>query len=81
MTVKWNKGTSYFIDGYQIQYSTSSKFKKGNKLLKIKGCSTVSKKISKLKSKKRYYVRIRTYRVNGTTQYSSWSKSKSVVVK
>ena len=32
-TVKWKKKTK--ITGYQIQYSTNSKFKKGNKSIKI----------------------------------------------
>ena len=32
--IKWKKKTN--IAGYQIQYSTNSKFKKGNKTIKIK---------------------------------------------
>lgn len=81
MTVKWNKRPSYFVNGYQIQYSTSSKFKSGNKTVTVKGSSITSKKITKLKSKKKYYVRIRTYRVSGTTKYSSWSSKKYVTTK
>ena len=79
-TVKWKKKSS--ITGYQIQYSTNSKFKKGNKSIKIKSAKTVSKKITKLKSNKKYYVRIRTYKiVNKKTYYSSWSKKKNVTTK
>ena len=38
--------------------------------------------IKKLKSKKKYYVRMRTYKVvNGKKVYSAWSKAKSVKVK
>ena len=72
-TVKWKKKTN--IAGYQIQYSTNSKFKKGNKSIKIKSAKTVSKKITKLKSNKKYYVRIRTYKGK---KYSKWSKVKSI---
>ncbi len=59
-TVKWKKKSG--ITGYQIQYSTNSKFKKGNKSIKIKNAKTISKKITKLKAAKKYYVRIRTYK-------------------
>ena len=72
-TVKWKKKSS--ITGYQIQYSTNSKFKKGNKSIKIKSAKTVSKKITKLKAAKKYYVRIRTYKGK---KYSKWSKVKSI---
>ena len=72
-TVKWKKKSS--ITGYQIQYSTNSKFKKENKSIKIKSAKTGSKKITKLKAAKKYYVRIRTYKGK---KYSKWSKVKSI---
>lgn len=72
-TVKWKKKSG--ITGYQIQYSTNSKFKKENKSVKIKNAKTVSKKITKLKVAKKYYVRIRTYKGK---KYSKWSKVKSI---
>ena len=72
-TIKWKKKTN--IAGYQIQYSTNSKFKKGNKSIKIKNAKTISKKITKLKAAKKYYVRIRTYKGK---KYSKWSKVKSI---
>ena len=79
-TVKWKKKSN--ITGYQIQYSTNSKFKEGNKTIKIKKAKTVSKKITGLKPSKKYYVRIRTYKiVNKKTYYSSWSKKKNVTTK
>ncbi len=79
-TIKWKKKKN--IAGYQIQYSTNSKFKKGNKTIKIKKAKTVSKKITGLKPSKKYYVRIRTYKiVNKKTYYSSWSKKKNVTTK
>lgn len=43
---------------------------------------TTKNKVKKLKAKKKYYVRIRTYKTeNGKKVYSSWSKVKSVKTK
>lgn len=75
LKITWKKVKG--ITGYQIQYSTSSKFKKAKKIT-IKKANTVSKTIKKLKAKKKYYIRIRSYVVvNGTKKYSNWSKKKS----
>ena len=75
LKVSWKKVKD--VSGYQIQYSTSSKFK-GAKKITIKKAGITSKTIKKLKAKKKYYVRIRTYKiVNGKKKYSSWSKKKS----
>lgn len=84
VTVKWNKQTTQ-TTGYQIQYSTSSKFKSA-KTVTVSKNKTTSTTISKLLAKKKYYVRIRTYKtvkVNGksTKLYSFWSKTKTVTVK
>ena len=77
VTVKWKKKSK--IMGYQIQYSTDSKFKKNKKSVKIKKAKTTSKKISNLKESKKYYFRIRTYKSsNKKTRYSKWSKVKSI---
>ena len=80
-TVKWKKKTK--ITGYQIQYSTSSKFsKKSTKTVKVKKAKTTSKKITDLKSSKKYYVRVRTYKNSKKkTDYSAWSKKKSITTK
>ncbi|MCI6652143.1 MAG: leucine-rich repeat protein [Ruminococcus sp.] len=83
-TVKWKKQATQ-TTGYQIQYSTSSKFSKA-KTVTVSKNSTTSKTISKLKAKKKYYVRVRTYKTvkfNGkaTNIYSSWSKEKYVTTK
>ena len=75
ITVKWKKKSG--ITGYQIQYSTNSKFKKNNKKIKIKNSKTVSKKITGLNPTQKYYVRIRTYKGK---KYSSWSKKKCIIV-
>ncbi len=85
MIVKW-KRQSKQVTGYQVQYSINKKFKKGVKTSTIKKYKTTSKTISKLKSKKKYYVRVRTYKtvkINGksTKLYSGWSKTKAVKVK
>ncbi|MGN0532458.1 MAG: leucine-rich repeat protein [Eubacterium sp.] len=78
--VKWYRRSTQ-TTGYQVQYSTSGKFT-GPKTVTISKYSTISKTVSKLKAKKRYYVRVRTYKtVNGTRYYSSWSKYKTVTTK
>ena len=83
VTVKWRKQTKQTA-GYEIQYSTSSKFtKKTTKTVKVTKNSTTSKKITKLKAKKKYYVRIRTYQTvkvgkKSTKIYSGWSKAKTI---
>ncbi len=78
ITVKW-KTTS--CSGYQIQYSTSSSFKT-YKTVTVSGKSSKSKVIKKLKSKKKYYVRVRAYyKSSAGTVYGSWSSKKSVKTK
>ena len=78
---KWKKQSTQ-TKGYQIQYSTDSKFKSGNKTVTVNKNSTTKKTISKLKAKKKYYVRIRTYKTVGKQKYySDWSKSVKVITK
>ena len=73
--------TSY-ITGYQIQYATDSKFTKNVKKVTVPKYSTTSKKITKLKPKKKYYVQIRSYKtVGGKKYYSAWSAKKTVKTK
>lgn len=80
LVVKWKKNTAG--NGYQIQYSTSKKFAKGNKTKTISKNKTTSYTIKKLKKKTTYYVRIRTYKkVSGKTYYSGWSSVKKVKIK
>lgn len=79
--VYWYRNTNQ-TTGYEIQYSTNKKFKSGNKTVNIKSNKTTSKKIKNLKKKKKYYVRIRTYKtVKGKKIYSSWSKTLKVKTK
>ena len=71
------------ITGYQVQYSTSSKFtKKTTKTVTVKTTKALSKTIKGLKSGKKYYVRVRAYnKANGKTVYSKFTAVKSVKVK
>ena len=79
-TVKWKKQSTQ-VTGYQIQYSTSSKFS-SPKTVTVSSYKTTSKTVKSLKAKKKYYVRVRTYKtVSGTKYCSSWSKAKSVTTK
>ena len=78
--VEWNKKTTQST-GYQIRYSTSKSFSSYKDVL-IEKDTTTSKTISKLKSKKTYYVKVRTYKTtDGKKYYSSWSSVKSVKTK
>lgn len=72
------------IEGtYQVQYSTSSKFtKKTRKTYTVEKKTATGVKVSKLKSKKKYYVRIRVKVKNDKKSYfTSWSPVKSVKTK
>ena len=82
-TAKWTKQSvakQKKFSGYQIRYSLKSSMNSA-KYATAKKTST-SKKISKLKAKRTYYVQVRTYtKKNGTTFYSKWSAKKSVKTK
>lgn len=75
----WKKNTKG--TGYQVQYSTSSKFKSA-KTVTVKGYKSTSKTITKLTKNKKYYVRVRTYKtVSKVNYYSGWSNTKSITIK
>lgn len=79
MKVQWKKSSK--ATGYQIQYSTSKKFKSGTKSVYVKK-NVTAKTFTKLKKGKKYYVRVRAYKnakSGGKTVklYSSWSKAKT----
>lgn len=80
ITVKWKRDAK--ADGYQVQYSTSSKFK-GAKTVDIKKNRTTSTKIKKgLKAGKKYYVRVCAYKKDGKSKIcGSYSKAKRIKVK
>ena len=80
IAVEWKKVSG--VKGYQVQVATDKKFKKNKKTATVKKQKTTKVTIKKLKAKKKYYVRIRTYKtVNGKKIYSYWSKVKTVKTK
>lgn len=63
--------------GYQIQYSTSSKFT--SKTTKKVSTKKLTKTLSGLKGRTKYYVRVRAYKkVDGKTVFSSWSDVSTI---
>ena len=82
-TANWKKQPAQ-ISGYELAYSTDSKFRNRKTKIVAVGKNKTKKTVNGLK-KKKYYVRIRTYktvRQNGKTTklYSSWSPSKKITV-
>lgn len=70
------------IEGYQIQYSANSGFKKGKKIRTVKGYKSKAVAVTKLRSNCNYFVRIRTYmKIGKKTYYSPWSKKAEIVTK
>ena len=84
-TAKWSRQKTQ-TTGYQFSYTTDKKFKKSVKTITISKNTTVQKTVKKLKSKRLYYVKVRTYKtvkINGKTTklYSGWSSYKKVKTK
>ena len=78
-TASWKKNIQ--ATGYQIQYAADSRFTKERKTVTVGKQSATRYKISGLKNKKTYYVRIRSYkRVGKKVLYSSWSTVKKIRV-
>lgn len=74
VTVKWKKID--YAKGYQVGY------RKGSGSYKYVTCTSLSKTVSKLKSKKKYSFRVRAYKtVNGKKKYGNWSKVKTIKVR
>ena len=81
LTAKWSNQVKQ-TTGYQIQCATDKGFKKNVKTVTVSGNKTTSKKVTGLKSKKTYYVKIRTYKtVNSKKYYSGWSTVKTIKTK
>ena len=79
LKVSWKKDGQ--ATGYQVQYSMDKNFKKGTKTVKIAKNKATSKTISKLKTGKKYYVRVRSYKnakIDGKSKklYSAWSSER-----
>ena len=87
MTVKWKKLSRKQLNKagkvkIEIQYSLKKNFPMEQTKSKFVSRTKTSAKIKSLKSKKTYYVRIRTVRtINGVKHVSKWSKTKKVKVK
>ncbi len=78
--VKWKKPKTS-VTGYQLQYSTRKDFRKA-KTVKIKRAGTLAQTVEKLKSRKKYYIRIKSYKtVKGKVYYSEWSDVKKIKTK
>ena len=78
LKITWNKKKK--ISGYEIQISRKRNFKKAIKKTAKRAKGKITFK--KLKAGKKYYVRVRTYKmIDGKKLYSSWSKIKSKTVK
>ena len=70
------------ITGYKIMLATNSSFTKNKKTVTVKGYKNTSKKVTKLKGNKKYYIKIRTYKTIGNEKfYSDWSDVKTVKTK
>ena len=82
VTVTWKKGKKAQVTGYQVTVATNKKFTKNVKTKKIKGYSKTSYKMTKLKAKTKYYVKVRAYKVTKTgTVYGPWSAVKNAKTK
>ena len=75
LTISWKRDSQ--VSGYEIQYSTDKNFKNAKTVTVTKN-KTTSKSINKLKSGKKYYIRVRSYKKFGKEKLNgSWSKTSS----
>ena len=78
-TVAWK--TVSGASGYEVQYSTSSKFKSA-KTATVKKGTTAKTTIKSLTKGKTYYFKVRAYKtVDGAKVYGAWSAVKSAKIK
>lgn len=76
LQVTWKKTAGNA--GYQIQYATNAKFSGA----KTKNTKATRYTFKGLKSKRKYYVRVRTYKKVGSNYwYSKWSNVRNVKIK
>lgn len=79
-TITWNKISH--AKGYQVVLATNKSFTKNKKVINVKSYKTVKTTVSKLKSRKAYYVKVRAYKtVSGTKYYGAYSSVKLVTPK
>lgn len=80
--VKVNIKKDVKATGYQIVAAKNSRFSKGKKVLTKKGTRQVTYTITKLNSRKIYYVKARAYKTIGNKKYfGPWSKVKKIRIK
>lgn len=79
LTITWKKDKA--VSGYQIKLATKKNFK-GAKTYTVKSYKTYKKVIKKLKSNKKYYVKVRAYKTVGKSKvYGAYSATRSCKVK
>ncbi len=77
--IKWNKISG--VTGYEIYMSTSKNWKY-SKIKTIKNAKTVTYTKTNLKKNKKYYFKVRAYKVkNGQKIYGDFSKVQKVTIK
>lgn len=77
-----NKQASNYVTGYQVRYSLKKNMSASRIKTISKNYKAVSKKITKLKKKKTYYVQVRTFKKIGSNNYySNWSKTRAIKTK
>lgn len=83
ITVNWgkqDKATRQKFTGYQIRYSRNANMSSSHIVTASK--TTVSKKIDRLKKRRKYYVQMRSYFKDGDLKVnSSWTKAKAVTTR
>lgn len=80
LQVKFKK--VFGADGYEIAYSKGVNFGKKKTTVKSYNAAKNVRTIKKLKKGKRYFVKVRAYKMNGTQKvYGKWSQVKVVKIK
>ena len=75
----WKKVSG--VSGYRIRYSQRSNMT-ATKTVKVASAGKLTTTLTKLKSGKKYYVQVQTYKkIAGKVYYSSWSSKKSIKAK
>ena len=79
-TINWKVDKN--CSGYQVQYSTDKKFKKNKVSKYVRSSKKKTITVRNLKSKKKYYFRMREYKVvNGKKYFGKWSSVKKCYIK
>ncbi len=81
--LSWNKHNAQ-TDGFQVRYAASKAklAKNEGKAAKVKNAGAKSYTAKKLKSGKKYFFKVRAYKVvDGKTYWSAWSKVKAAKAK